>query len=118
MESILTSVKKLLGITEEYEAFDPDLIMHINTVLAILTQLGVGPDVGFFIVDKTATWSDWISNTLICEPVKSFVFLKVRLFFDPPASTAAVESMNKLLDELEYRIKLTVDTTENGGVSV
>jgi len=112
LESILTSVKKLLGITQDYTAFDQDIIIHINTVLAILTQLGVGNDSGFSIQDDTAVWSDWIPDGPMFEPIKSFVFLKVRLLFDPPASSSAVESIGKLLDELEYRIKLSAETTQ------
>ena len=84
MDSILTSVKKLLGLTEEYTAFDTDLIMHINSVLMILRQMGVGPQEGFGIVDATATWSDFCKNKADIEAVKSYVAMKVRLLFDPP----------------------------------
>lgn len=79
MDSILTSIKKLLGIDEGYEHFDPDLIMHINSVLAILTQLGVGPENGFSIMDKTAIWNDFIPNSPKLGFVKSYMHLKVRL---------------------------------------
>lgn len=109
MESILTSIKKLLGITEEYEHFDSDLIIHINSVLAVLTQIGVGPSTGFSISDKYAKWSDFIEDDSKLEFVKSYVYLKVKLLFDPPTSTAVAEANKRLCDELEWRISTTVD---------
>jgi len=110
MDSILTSVKKLLGITEEYEHFDTDIIIHINTVLAILTQLGVGPEGGFSIQDKSAVWSDFLPNDPLLETVKSFVALKVKLLFDPSASSTVVDSANKLISELEWRILVAAES--------
>ena len=110
MESILTSIKKLLGITEDYTAFDPDIIMHINTVFAILTQMGVGPKEGFSISDDTASWDEFISNKLYYEPVKSYVHLKVKLLFDPPMSSAVMESINRMISELEGRLNAAAET--------
>lgn len=111
-ESILTSVKKMLGIPDEYTHFDMDIIMHINSVFSILNQLGVGPSDGFSIKDKTTKWSDYISNSLKLESVKSYVYLKVRLIFDPPASSSAMEAMKQLISELEWRLNVTVDPGE------
>lgn len=110
MESILTSIKKLLGIEKDYEHFDADIIMHINSVFMILTQLGVGPSEGFIIENDTATWSDFLSDTDLVNlsAVKTYVHLKVRLIFDPPSGTVA-ESMNKLISELEWRMFVNVD---------
>lgn len=113
-ESILTSIKKALGIQEEYEQFDPDIVMHINTALSILTDLGVGPSEGFFITDKTASWSDFVPNSKRIESIKSYVVLKVRLLFDPPTSSAVLDSMNRLISELEWRINVIVDPGEQG----
>ena len=110
MESILTSIKKLLGIEEDYVHFDADIIMHINSVLSILTQLGVGPSEGYFIKDANATWDEFITNPAKLELVKSYVYLKVRLMFDPPSSSSAIESMNQLISELEFRIIVAVET--------
>lgn len=110
MESILTSIKKLLGITEEYEHFDSDLIMHINSVFSILTQLGVGPIEGFSINDDTAIWSDFIKPNENLEAIKSYMYLKVKLLFDPPLSSAVIESMNRMIGELEWRINVTVES--------
>lgn len=111
MESILTSIKKLLGITEEYEHFDPDIIMHINSVFMILTQLGVGPAEGFSIQDETATWNDFVSDMTKVEAVKSYVHLKVKLLFDPPLSSAVMESMNRMIGELEWRLNVAAEST-------
>ena len=112
MESILTSVKKLLGITEEYEHFDADIIMHINSVFMILTQLGVGPAEGFSIRDKTATWDEFISNGQNLESVKSYMYMKVRLLFDPPASSSVMDSMNRLISELEWRLNVAAESND------
>lgn len=110
MESILTSIKKLLGIEEDYVHFDADIIMHINSVLSILTQLGVGPSEGYSIKDANATWDEFIMNPAKLELVKSYVYLKVRLMFDPPSSSSAIESMKQLISELEFRIIVAVET--------
>lgn len=106
MESILTSVKKICGIAEEYEAFDVDIIMHINSVFMILYQIGVGPSSSAFrIKDKSAVWSDFIPETdPNYESVKSYVSLRVRLFFDPPTSSTHIECMKQLVSELEWRL--------------
>lgn len=109
MESILTSVKKDLGIVEEYTHFDADIIMGINTAFSILTQLGVGPSTGFSISDKTAVWTDFVSDMSKLEFIKSYVSKKTRMLFDPPTSSAVLEAMNNLLSELEWRINVTVD---------
>ena len=109
MDSILTSIKKMLGVPEEYTHFDSDIVMHINSVLSILSQLGVGPATGFSISDKTSTWKDFLSAGTNLDSVKSYVYLKVKLLFDPPASSAALESTKNMISELEWRIYVQVD---------
>lgn len=109
MESILTSIKKLLGIDEMYTQFDDDIIMHINSVFLNLTQLGVGPSEGFLIEDDTATWDDFIGDSNQLQAVKSYVYLKVKLLFDPPLSSSVTESMNRMISELEWRLNVAVD---------
>lgn len=105
MNSILNSIKKLLGISEDYESFDADIIMHINSVFMILNQLGVGPSESFMITDKTATWDDFLPNEEVkAEAVKSYMYLKVRLMFDPPLSSVVMECMNRTINELEWRL--------------
>jgi hypothetical protein len=101
MESILTSIKKLLGVTEDYEHFDADIIMHINSVLAILTQLGVGPECGFSIKGKEEVWTDFITENSRLEFVKSYVH--------PPLKSSVADSMNRMIDELEWRILVETD---------
>lgn len=101
LDSILASVKKMLGIAEEYEHFDADIIMHINTVLSILTQIGLGPDGGFSISDYTAVWSDFMDDDDQLSMVKSYLYLKVRLLFDPPLSSSVADAMNRQISELE-----------------
>lgn len=109
MDSILTSIKKMLGITEEYTHFDQDLIMHINSVFTILMQLGVGPENGFFIGDKFATWNDYMEDSAKLQFVKTYIYLKVKMMFDPPISSAVSESTKRLIDELEWRITVSTD---------
>lgn len=115
-ESILTSIKKLLGIDENYKHFDADIIMHINSVFSILTQMGVGPSNGFSISGKDETWSAFISDRPdVFSMVKSYLYLKVRLLFDPPLSSAAIESINRQISEFEWRLFIAADPVENSG---
>ena len=109
MESILTSIKKLLGIDEEYTQFDSDIIMHINSVFLNLTQLGVGPSEGFQIEDDSDTWEDFIGDSNQLQAVKSYAYLKVKLLFDPPLSSSVIESMNRMVTELEWRLNVAVE---------
>ena len=110
MESILTSIKKLLGIDEEYEHFDPDIIMHINSVFMILNQLGVGPSEGFSIQDSKSVWSDFMPSGSNLEAVKTYMQLKVKLMFDPPSSSAVMDAINRTIAELEWRLNVAADT--------
>jgi hypothetical protein len=109
MDSILASVKKDLGIAEDYEHFDPDIIMAINTAFSILHQLGAGPDEGFSISDDTAVWTDFIPDLSKLEMVKTYVSKKVRMMFDPPTSSPVAEATNNIISELEWRINVAVD---------
>lgn len=104
MDSILNSIKKLIGYEPDYTRYDTDLIIHINTALGTLTQLGVGSSSGFFITDSSATWDDFIGEIGNLESVKTYVYVKVKLVFDPPPTAAAIEALNKLANELEWRI--------------
>lgn len=108
-ESILTSVKKMLGPEEDYEHFDPDLIVHINSVLATLNQLGVGPDDGFSIRDKVAKWSDFIGDDQLMNLVPTYVYLKVRQLFDPPAAAATQEALEREVNRYEWRINVAAE---------
>lgn len=113
MESILLSIKKLLGIAEDYKHFDVDIIMHINSVFPTLRQLGVGPDNGFSISDEISVWTDLLGeNTKIFEDVKTYVYLKVKLIFDPPLSSVVTDSMNRMISELEWRINIDAESEQ------
>lgn len=110
-ESILTSIKKMLGIEEGYTHFDPDIIMHINSVFMTLFQLGIGPK-GFNITDDEATWSEYVSNINELQAIKPYIYAKVRLAFDPPSSGTLVELMKQQIAEMEWRLNVMVDPTE------
>lgn len=104
-DSILTTVKKLLGIEESYTAFDTDLVIHINSVFSILTQMGIGPSIGFAIINKDEKWVDYIGEeTILVQSLKSYMAAKVKLMFDPPSNTNLLESTTKVVDELEKRL--------------
>lgn len=112
MDSILSSVKKMLGIMEDYTDFDVDIIMHINSVFMILNQLGVGPKNGFTITDKKSTWTDYIPDGANLESVKSYIYLKVRLLFDPPTSSSVMECYKQSINELEWRLNTQVEYSQ------
>lgn len=114
-ESILVSIKKLLGIEEDYTHFDPDLIMHINSVFSILTQIGVGPSNGFSITGKDETWGEFMNNENRFSLVKSYTHLKVKLLFDPPLSSAGIESINRQISEFEWRLSVAADPVDDDG---
>jgi hypothetical protein len=109
MESILTSIKKLLGPSAEYEHFDPDIIMHINSALMVLTQIGVGPAEGFVIEDETSLWTDFLPDGKNLEAVKTYIYLKVKIVFDPPLNAAVLESYKQTITEYESRLNSIVD---------
>lgn len=109
--SILNSIKQLLGMTEDYSPFDNELILHINSVFMILHNLGVGPDTPYKIVDSTNTWDEFIDSKDTIEAVKTYVYLKTRLIFDPPTSSIVLESYNRIISELEWRLNV-IDNKE------
>jgi hypothetical protein len=111
-QSILTGTKKILGLAEDYTAFDHDIITHINTAFSTLTQLGVGPAVGFAIDDAAPVWADFLTDDLQYNSVKSYVFLRVKLLFDPPATSYAITSFEKQLDELTWRLNVYREETQ------
>jgi hypothetical protein len=105
-DSILTSTKKILGITSDYTAFDLDIITHINSAFATMAQLGVGPAVGFMIEDETSKWEDFIvPTTPMMNMSKTYVFLKTRYLFDPPTTSYHLSAMKEQIAEHEWRIR-------------
>lgn len=114
--NILTSIKKLLGINESITVFDADIILHINTVFASLAQMGVGPkdgeghNIGFKITDGSQEWSEFTNDDILIENVKTYVYIKVKMVFDPPTSSALIDAYNAQAKELEWRLY-----TQEGG---
>lgn len=106
IDSILNSTKKILGIADDYTVFDHDILVHINSVFATLNELGVGPVDGFMISDDTALWSDYILGDAKLNAVQSYMFLRVRLLFDPPTTSYLINSMSEQAKELEWRLNV------------
>lgn len=104
--SILDSTKKVLGLEPDYTPFDIDIVMHINSTLATLNQLGIGPAEGFAIEGKEETWEEFIGDSKQLNSVKTYVYLKVRLLFDPPATSFAIDAMQKQITEFEWRLNV------------
>lgn len=111
-DSILVSTKKILGLDASYTAFDVDIIMHINSVFGTLNQLGIGPVNGFMIEDDTALWSTFIGSDLNLNAVKTYVYLRVRLLFDPPATSFHITAMENQIKELEWRLNVYRETRD------
>ena len=119
MDSILTSIKKLLLIPEEYTQFDDDIIMHINSAFTTLTQIGVGPSTGFYIEDSGAYWTDFIEDLSKLQAIKTYVYLKVRLVFDPASLGAAtLTAYERQIQELEWRLNAIAETKSEDEVTM
>lgn len=104
--SILDTTKKALGIAFDYDVFDSDIIMHINSAFSTLNQLGIGPAEGYMIEDDQETWDAFLGNDPMLNSVKTLVYLKVRLVFDPPQTGFAQEAMKQQIQELEWRLNV------------
>ena len=111
-QSILISTKKILGVDESYDAFDLDIITHINTAFSSLHQLGIGPTNGFMIEDDVPVWADYTQNDPALNPVRSLVFLKVKMLFDPPTTVYTKEAMISQIGELEFRLSINREENE------
>lgn len=110
-DSILTSTKKVLQVPEDYTVFDMDIMMHINSVFATLNQLGIGPEQGYMIEDASSTWDSFIGSDLRLNAVKTYVYLRVRMLFDPPQTGYLVESLKEQQRELEFRLNVLREET-------
>ena len=115
-EKILSSIKKLLGLNDGVTVFDTDIVIHINTVFANLTQMGVGPqddegkNIGFRISTGNEVWGDFTDDDILIDNVKTYVYIKVKMIFDPPTSSALIDAYNAQAKELEWRLY-----TQEGG---
>lgn len=112
-DSILDTIKQLLGLEAEDTAFDTDVIVHINSALMTLNQLGVGPSSAFSIQDKSDAWEDFLDESTDLEAVKTYIYLKVRTVFDPPSSSAVLEAMNRSVSELEWRLNVQAEKNDS-----
>ena len=110
MDSILISIKKLLGITEEDTSFDTDIMIHINSVFSELTQIGFGPKEGYFITGKDNLWSEVIQDKKTLEMIKTYIYLKVKIIFDPPLSSSTLETYKQEVQRYEWRINSEVES--------
>ena len=104
-ESILRTIKKMLGLDLDYDAFDTDIIVFINSAMMTLQQLGVGPKEGFVVTGLKEMWSDFIPSDTMMEGIKSYLFLCVKMVFDPPTSSFVMEAMKTQKEELEWRLR-------------
>lgn len=109
MDSILLSVKKMIGIPNDYDVFDTDIIIHINTVFDSLNQMGVGPEEGFSISDSSTEWSEFLTFGKNSEMVKTYMYLKVRMFFDPPSNGTLSNVLSEQIKEYEWRLLIFAD---------
>lgn len=116
-ESILNTIKKMLGMDAEYTAFDTDIIVHINSCFMKLNQLGVGPDTPFFITGKDETWTSFFGGNDDIEAAKTYIYINVKLVFDPPTSSFVVEALKEMEKEYEWRLMAQVEkpVEEEGG---
>lgn len=103
-DSILNSTKRALDVPEEYTVFDQNIIMYINGVFSTLNQLGIGPVDGFEIEDDSSTWTNFLGTNVRYNSVKTYMYLRVRMLFDPPATSFLIDALNKQKDELEWRL--------------
>lgn len=113
-DSILNSVKKILGIAPDYDAFDTDVIIHINSVFSTLTQLGLGPNEGFMIEDASAVWEDFLLGDMRLNAIKTYVYLRVRILFDPPTTGFVLAALQEQIKELEWRMNVVREADSYG----
>lgn len=109
MDSILDSIKKMCGISKDDTSFDPDMIININSIFMILNQLGVGPKTGYSIKNSEPVWGDYVQDVNMSEAIQTFIYLKVRLLFDPPANAAMIDILSNTAKEYEWRILMLAE---------
>lgn len=113
MKSILRSVKKMIGIDKDYKHFDEDIINNINSVFADLAQMGVGPTRGFAITDDNETWDEFTDDNVLLNSVKSYMYLRVKLLFDPASIGAStLASYERQISQWEWRLNIAAESNE------
>lgn len=115
-DSILNNTKKILGIAPDYDAFDTDIIIHINSVFSTLNQLGLGPDEGFMIEDETDGWGDFLLDDMRLNSIKTYVYLRVRVLFDPPTTGFTLTALQEQIKEHEWRLNAFREGRDHGQV--
>ena len=113
-ESILRSIKKLLGVGDDYDAFDTDIVIAINSALSTLHQLGVGPETAFTVSNNSTTWSDFLGTATNLDAARSYVYITARLLFDPPQNAFLVRSLEALREEYTFRLLVAAEDNQNG----
>lgn len=111
-EGILTTIKKMLGLDEEYTPFDMDVMVFINGAMMALCQMGVGPKEGFTISGYTETWAEFLVNPVNLESAKTYIYLQVRMLFDPPTNSFVMEAMKRQCEEILFRLNVQAESVE------
>jgi len=111
-DSILASIKKMLGLEDEYTPFDMDVIIHINTAFMTLCQAGIGPKEGFTVTDYNQIWSDFLTNKVMLGGVKTWVYLQVKMLFDPPTNSFVMDAYKTQADQILWRLNVQAESVE------
>lgn len=111
-DSILVSIKKMLGLDDEYTPFDTDVLIHINNAFMTLCQMGIGPKDGFEVTDYHQTWSDFLTNDVMLGGVKTWVYLQVKMLFDPPANSFVMDAYKTQSDQILWRLNVQAESAE------
>ena len=109
MNSILLEIKQSIGLSEQETIFDSDIIMYINSAFLNLFQLGVGPSIGFYISDKTKTWNEFTTDLNILGYIKTYIFIKTKLLFDPPQTSFVLEALERQIQQIEWRLNVQAE---------
>lgn len=115
-DSILNTIKKLLGISNDDTSFDIDILVQINTAILGLIQIGVGPQSGYYVTSDSETWEEFIDDDVLLEGVKTYIYIKVRMVFDPPQNGAHKDALEKCLNEVEWRLQHVVEIMEGSNI--
>lgn len=111
-DSILVSIKKMLGLEDEYTPFDMDVLIHINSAFMTLCQMGIGPKEGFAVTDYSQTWDDFLTNKVMLGGVKTWVYLQVKMLFDPPTNSFVMDAYKTQAEQILWRLNVQAESVE------
>lgn len=111
-DSIVLSIKKMLGLDENYTPFDTDVIIHINSAFMTLCQMGIGPKEGFEVTDSSQKWTDFLTNRVMLGGVKTWVYLQVKMLFDPPANSFVMDAYKTQAEQILWRLNVQAESVE------